>query len=98
MFGSVYSMRPILGQEANIAAHFRRWERERRPAVSGAVGGYVLRPRGNPSELIGVTVFDSEDSYLVNANDPAQSQWYQDLRAMLESDPEWNDGDVLVAL
>lgn len=98
MFGSIYSMKPLPGQEANIAAHFRRWERERRPAVGGAVGGYVLRPRGKPDELIGVAVFDSEDSYTKNANDPAQNQWYLGLRAMLEADPEWNDGDVLVAL
>jgi hypothetical protein len=49
-------------------------------------------------ELIGVTVFDSEDSYRVNANDPAQNEWYGELRQMLETDPEWNDGDILVAI
>jgi hypothetical protein len=97
MFGSIYRMQPIAGQEANIASHFRRWERERRPAVSGAVGGYLFRPKDNPSELVGVAVFDSEDSYRHNADDPAQDEWYRDLRSMLESDPQWSDGDVLVA-
>jgi hypothetical protein len=98
MFGSIFNMKPRRGQEANIAAHFRRWERERRPAVAGAVGGFVFRPRNVAGELIGVTVFDSEDSYRVNANDPAQNEWYGELRQMLETDPEWNDGDILVAI
>ena len=98
MFGSIYTMRPLPGQETNIAAHFRLWERERRPAVSGAVGGYLFRSKSTPSDLIGVTVFDSEDNYRTNANDPKQEEWYRSLRRMLEADPEWNDGDVLVAL
>jgi hypothetical protein len=98
MYGSVYRMKAIPGQEANIAAHFRRWERERRPTVGGAVGGYLFRPRAGADELIGVAVFDSENSYRKNADDPKQDEWYQDLRQMLEADPEWNDGDVLVAM
>jgi len=98
MFGSIYRMTPKPGQEANIAAHFRRWEKERRPEVGGAVGGYLFRPKGTTTELIGVAVFDSESSYRRNADDPAQNVWYRDLRQMLEADPEWNDGDVLVAL
>ena len=98
MFGSIFNMKPRPGQEANIAAHFRRWERERRPAAGGAVGGYIFRPKSVPDELVGVAVFDSEDSYRRNADDPAQDRWYRELREMLEADPKWNDGDVLVAL
>jgi hypothetical protein len=91
-------MKPLPGQEANIAAHFRRWERDRRPIVGGAVGGYLFRPKSNTGELVGVSVFDSESSYTKNANDPQQDEWYRDLRQMLEADPDWSDGDVLVAL
>jgi hypothetical protein len=91
-------MRPLPGQEGNIEAHFRKWEKERRPSAGGAVGGYLLRPRAAGADLLGVAVFDSEESYAKNANDPAQDAWYRELRAMLEGDPEWNDGDVLVAL
>jgi hypothetical protein len=98
MYGSIYRMKPRPYQESNIAAHFRRWERERRPAVGGAVSGYLFRPKSGPGELIGVAVFDSEGNYRKNADDPAQAQWFSELRAMLEADPEWNDGDILVAL
>jgi hypothetical protein len=98
MFGSIYRMHPQPGQEMHIADHFRRWERERRPAADGAVAGYLFRPKASPDELIGVAVFDSEASYRKNAGDPAQDQWYGDLREMLAADPEWQDGDILVAL
>ncbi len=98
MFGSIFRMQPKPDQERHIADHFRRWERERRPAVGGAVASYLFRPTASPGELIGVAVFDSESSYRRNAGDPAQDRWYRDLRQMLEADPVWHDGDVLVAL
>ncbi|MGH3578633.1 MAG: hypothetical protein ACRDU0_13900 [Mycobacterium sp.] len=98
MFGSIYRMQPRPGEEGNITDHFRRWERERRPAAGGAVAGYLFRPKSSPHELIGVAVFDSESSYRTNAGDRAQDQWDRDLRQLLEADPEWNDGDILVAL
>lgn len=98
MFGTIYRMRPKSGQEQAIAEHFRRWDRERRPAVVGALAGYLLKSKTRPSELLGVAVFDSEAHYRKNADDPAQDRWYQQLREMLETDPDWNDGDVLVAI
>jgi heme-degrading monooxygenase HmoA len=98
MFGSIYRMHPKPGKEMDIADQFRRWDRERRSAVPGAVAGYLFRPKSAPDELIGFAVFDSEANYRRNAEDPAQDEWYRGLRQMLEADPEWNDGDILVAL
>jgi hypothetical protein len=66
--------------------------------VPGAVAGYLLKPRNGRSELLGVAVFDSESNYRKNANNPEQDHWYRQLRDLLEEDPEWNDGDILVAL
>jgi quinol monooxygenase YgiN len=98
MFGTVYQMKPKAGQDQAIADHLRLWERERRPLAGGTVAAYLFKPRDNGGALIGVAVFDSEASYRKNAEDPAQDRWYRQLRDMLESDPVWNDGDVLVAL
>jgi hypothetical protein len=98
MFGAIYHMRPKPGQEQAVADYHRRWERERRPSVEGAVGAYVFKPRRRPGELTGVVVFDSEANYYKNADDPEQDRWYRQLRELLEADPEWVDGDVLVAL
>jgi hypothetical protein len=98
MFGTIYRMRPKAGQEQAVAEHLRLWDRERRPQINGAVAGYLFKSRESDGELIGVAVFDSESSYRKNAADPGQDRWYRGLREMLEKDPEWNDGDILVAL
>jgi quinol monooxygenase YgiN len=98
MFGTIYQMKPRAGQEQAVAEHLRRWERELRPNVKGAVAGYLFRSKSQPDTLVGVAVFDSESSYLANADDPAQDGWYRQLRELLEVDPEWNDGDILVAI
>jgi quinol monooxygenase YgiN len=98
MFGTIYQMKPRAGQEQAVADHLRRWDRERRASVSGAVAGYLFRSKEQPDVLVGVAVFDSEESYRKNADDPAQGRWYNELRQMLQADPDWNDGDVLVAI
>jgi quinol monooxygenase YgiN len=96
MFGTIFSMRPKPGMETAIEEFMRREERERgRP--TGFIAAYLFRPKSRPGELIGVAVFDSETSYRRNAEDPEQDRWYRQLRDLLEADPEWNDGDVLVA-
>jgi hypothetical protein len=91
-------MKPKAGQEQAVADHLRRWERERRPNVKGAVAGYLFRSKDRPDTLIGVAVFDCEASYKANADDPLQGGWFRQLRDLLEADPEWNDGDILVAI
>jgi len=98
MFGTIYRMQPKPGQEQAVADFHRRWERERRPRVDGVVAAYVFKPRRQPGELIGVAVFDCAANYYKNADDPEQDRWYRRLRELLQADPEWNDGDVLVAL
>lgn len=98
MFGTIYRMRPRPGQEQAVADLHRRWERERRPSVNGVVAAYVFKSRRQSGELIGVAVFDSEANYYRNADDLEQDRWYRQLRELLEADPEWHDGDVLVAL
>src|SRR5688572_2096652 len=95
MFGTIFSMRPKPGQEQAVEQLFHSWERDRRPNVAGVVGGYLFKSRSNPGELTGVAIFDSEESYSKNANDPAQNGWYQQLRDKLQADPEWNDGEVI---
>ena len=97
MFGTIFHMKPRPGMEKAIEDLFHR-EEEERGKPTGAVAAYLFRPKSRPGELVGVAVFDSEASYRKNADDPEQDRWYRQLRDLLESDPEWNDGDVLMAL
>ena len=57
-----------------------------RPACEGRLdkGGVMM-----------AVVFESKEAYVANATDPAQDRWYQKFRALLASDPEWNDGEVI---
>ena len=38
-------------------------------------------------------MFDDRDAYMKNADDPAQHEDYLKLRALLDADPEWIDGE-----
>jgi len=96
MFGTIFRMRPKAGQEQAIISLFEEWERERRPKVKGAEGGYLVKPEKSPGELIGVAVFSDRESFLANANDPEQHQWFLKLRELLEADPAWEDGEFLM--
>jgi hypothetical protein len=98
MFGTIYRMRPKEGEEARVADYYRRWEKDRKPLVRGAIAAYVFKPRSQPGELVGVVVFDSEANYYENAADPEQDGWYRQLRELLVDDPEWSDGAILVAV
>ena len=94
-YGTMYRMRPKPGAEPQVTALLEEWERERKPKVRGAIGGYVFRPDNAPDQLVGVAIFRDRESYRANAADPDQDAWYQRLRALLEADPEWEDGVIL---
>src|SRR5262249_46962931 len=95
MFGTVFRMRPKPGQQQAVEELFHRWGHDLRPNVQGAYSGFLFKSTSHPGELVGVAVFDSKASYDKNANDPAQDRWYRELRALLEADPDWNDGEVV---
>lgn len=48
MYGSIFRMRPIEGREQDVIDVFHEWDRERRPNVSGVVGGYLMKPMPTP--------------------------------------------------
>ena len=96
MYGSIFRMRPIAGKEQDVIEVFNEWDRDRRPKVKGVVGGYLMKPDSNAGELIGVAVFESKDAYLSNGDDPEQGAWFRKLRALLQSDPSWEDGEYVI--
>ena len=56
---------------------------------------YVYQLDADPNELIISLVFKDKKSYFENADDPKTDEWFQAVRAHLESDPEWNDGEII---
>lgn len=92
MFGTVAIIKPKAGQEQAIVDMLDQWWENRRNEVRGAIASSVHR---NGAELILSVVFESEETYRANASDPAQDKWYQEIRALMDADPRWMDGDVL---
>lgn len=98
MYGTLYRMRPQQGQEQAVLSHLQRWAQERQPYVAGHIASYALQSEASPGEMVGIAVFDSQDSYAQNAADPAQDHWYQQLRSLLTTDPQWDDGEITAVL
>ena len=63
--------------------------------VEGFVGTHVLVPDTWHDEILMVVMFQDRLSYMKNADDPAMHEEYVKLRALLEDDPEWTDGEWL---
>lgn len=95
MYGTAFTMKPKPGQEEEIANVFKEWEQQKKPNVKGVKAGYLYK--FDQGGMMGVAIFETKEDYLANANDPQQDQWFQKLRNLLEEDPKWNDGEVLVA-
>ena len=66
-------------------------------AVLAFLGFGAARPaQPIPSfEHVIVVVFENKEAYRANADSPEQDARYQKLRALLEDDPEWNDGEIV---
>jgi heme-degrading monooxygenase HmoA len=95
MYGTVVRMQVKPGQEEAVKALNERWRRERNPEAAGFIADYALKSERTPGEWIVLVIFDTEANYRKNAADPEQHRQYEQLRALLETDPEWNDGEIL---
>ena len=96
MYGTIFRIKPKPGQEQDVIEVFNEWDRDRKPNVKGAIGGYLFKPDADAGELIGVAVFEDKESYIANGNDPEQDAWFRKLRDLLQEDPSWEDGEYLI--
>jgi hypothetical protein len=93
MYGTLYRLRPGLGQEQAVLDHLFRWEQEYLPGVSGYLAGYLFETASEPFELMGILIFDSPASYRTHRGHPAQAGWEQHLLDLLEQAPQWYEGE-----
>jgi hypothetical protein len=89
MFGSVFRMQVQPGKKQDLINEMM--DESRTPA--GMRAAYLYDSGGD--EVWGVAIFDDEKSYRANAESPEQDKEYQRMRALLTSDPEWHDGNVI---
>ena len=92
MYGTVARMKAKPGT-GELLAELGRQLDEARPA--GMVGTFVYQMDADPDEYILAVAFESREAYKANADSPEQDARYQELRALLEADPEWHDGEIV---
>ena len=97
MYGTIYRMKVKSGQEQKVIDLADEWDREYKPKIKGAIGGLLMKPDNKPGELIGVALFQDKATDEANADDPEQDRWYRQLRELLEADPDWEDGEYVMA-
>jgi hypothetical protein len=95
MYGTVATLKAKPGTGDQLASLAQTWWRERGPNIPGIVGTVVYRTDRDPNEYILVALARSKEEYFANAADPEQDRWYQQIRALLESDPVWTDGEII---
>jgi quinol monooxygenase YgiN len=92
MYGTVARMKAKAGTGALLAELGRQLHEDPPP---GMIGTWVYQMDEDPDEYIMAVAFESREAYRVNADSPEQDARYQELRALLEADPEWNDGEIV---
>ncbi|MPZ23142.1 MAG: hypothetical protein GEU28_06270 [Dehalococcoidia bacterium] len=96
MYGTVARMKIKPGKLAELQRFTEESDRAR-GGINGAIAYYVFQSDRDPDEMVLAAIFESKEAYRANAEDPKQDEWYQQMRQMLQGDPEWDDGEIVIA-
>lgn len=95
MYGTVARFRLKPGMEGQVIEQMHAFEVAK---VPGAVATYVYQMDADANEYYMAVVFASKESYVANAQSSEQDARYRQLLALLESEPEWHDGEIVYTL
>jgi len=80
----------------NSEGALRELTRMEDPAdTAGYAFHHVYKLDAGGDQYILVAGFKDKESYVANANSPEQNEFYEKFRALLVSDPEWMDGEII---
>ena len=94
MYGTVARWRVKDGNQEALENLSKQMMQETPP---GSRGVYVYRSDNDPCEYWVASQWDSREAYHSNSSTPEQDARYRQLRSLMESDPEWHDGEIVVA-
>ncbi len=94
MFGTIARLRLKPGAEKKL---MEISDSESALKIPGYLAQYVYRTDNDPHEFYLVVMFESREAYFANADSPEQDARYREFRDLLESDPEWHDGEIVFA-
>ena len=92
MYGTIarLTLKPGTGDEFGKAARAQ----ETTP-IPGLLTTTVYHSDTNPDECWLVVAFEDRESYVKNAESPAQHERYLQLAQFFAADPEWHDGEIV---
>lgn len=91
MYGTIARLRLKPGSEQKMA----QMSEEDAPEIKGFAFQYLYRTDADPNVVYLVVGFESKEAYQANAASAEQHQRYQRYRELLETDPEWHDGEII---
>jgi quinol monooxygenase YgiN len=94
MYGTIARMRAKPGMADQLRA---MRDEQVRGGLSTLQGMVMYQSSADPDEYWLVVGFESRAAYEANANSPEQHERFTRMRALLESDPEWHDGNIIDA-
>lgn len=94
MYGSISRWRVKAGKQEELERLADELMRDR---AAGSRAVHVYRSDADPCEYWVAGVFESREAYAANSASPEQGARYQRLRELMDSDPEWHDGEVVVS-
>ena len=97
MFGTVARVTVQPGKEHEFRTIGEQWAQQRGPST-GETASYVFKLEHSTSDYFIVGIFTDREAYYANANAPETDHWYQQMRATLTADPQWNDGELVQSL
>jgi len=94
MYGTVARMKLKPGMEEKLKQEMAQYDDLK---IAGFVSSAVYRMDSDPSEIYLTVIFKDKASYQANAKDPKQDERFKTMRASLQADPEWHDGEIIAS-
>ena len=91
MYGTVAKTKVKAENRAKLRELFENHLSGRK--AQGYITSYMLFENDSDDAWL-FAVFEDRATYDANAGDPAQDAEYRKYRALMESDPEWHDGEI----
>ena len=94
MYGSVARWRVKEGSEREFEQLVAEVTAE---IPAGSRGMFLYRADADPREYWVASSWESKDAYTSNSGTPEQNERFRRLRELMDSDPEWHDGEIVLA-
>ena len=94
MYGTVARWRVKDGKQDELERLMQELTGDRLP---GSRSVFVYKSDKDPQEYWVASQWESRDMYQSNSSTPEQDARYRRLRELMERDPEWHDGEIIVS-